>query len=80
MSPHEDADPAPELKLSGREIVYELVYAPESTCFVRRALEAGCRVVYGRKMLIAQAMRQFLLFTGREYPPSVAENLERGFD
>jgi shikimate 5-dehydrogenase len=31
-------------------------------------------------MLIAQAMRQFLLFTGREYPPSVAENLERGFD
>ena len=80
MRPHEDAEPAPGFNFSGREIVYELVYAPERTCFVRRALEAGCRVVYGREMLIAQAMRQFLLFTGSEYPLSLVQELANGLD
>jgi 3-dehydroquinate dehydratase/shikimate dehydrogenase len=80
MTPREDSDPAPGLRFSGSEIVYELVYSPAKTCLVRRALEAGCRVVYGREMLIAQAMRQFLLFTGSEYPPSLLRELAGGLD
>ena len=80
MAPHEDADPVPGLGFGGREIVYELVYAPEKTPLVRRALSAGCRVLYGRQMLVAQALRQFHLFTGAEYPPAIAEKLSRGFD
>lgn len=80
MTPHEDLDPAPGISFSGREVVYELVYAPERTCFVRRALEAGCRIVYGRQMLIAQAMRQFSLFTGSHYPPAVVDGLWNGSD
>jgi 3-dehydroquinate dehydratase/shikimate dehydrogenase len=73
MTPHEDADPAPELSFSGSQIVYELVYAPEETSFVRRALKAGCKVIYGRQMLMAQAMHQFKLFTGSEYPPDLVD-------
>jgi 3-dehydroquinate dehydratase/shikimate dehydrogenase len=80
MTPNEDADPAPGLDFTGREIVYELVYAPERTRFVRRAITAGCRVLYGRQMLIAQALRQFLLFTGVEYPPELVEGLNKEFD
>ncbi len=81
MTPQdEDSDPAPGLGFSGREIVYELVYSPAKTCFVRRALSAGCRVVYGREMLVAQATRQFQLFTGSEYPASLLPELARGLD
>ena len=80
MAPHEEADPAPGLGFSGREIVYELIYAPERTAFVRRAVSAGCRVLYGRQMLVAQALRQFRLFTGVDYPPAIAGELARGLD
>ena len=68
MTPREKTDPWPELRLTGGEIVYEVVYAPKVTPFVRRAADAGCRVVYGEAMLREQGYRQFSLFTGLEYP------------
>ena len=72
-------DPAPGLRFTGAEIVYELVYAPAVSPFLRRALDAGCRVVGGIRMLRAQAMEQFRLFTGSEYPPdALAELLKEG--
>jgi shikimate 5-dehydrogenase len=73
-------DPAPGLKLRGKEIVYELVYSPAVTPFLERARGAGCRLVPGRKMLLAQAMEQFRLFTGRAYPADLAAKVEPGID
>jgi shikimate 5-dehydrogenase len=75
MAPEIEADPAPGLGLTGRELVYELIYAPGKTAFVKRALAAGCRIVYGRRMLLEQARLQFRLFTGREYPPDALTEL-----
>jgi len=80
MTPHDADDPAPGLRFTGRELVYELVYAPAQTPFVRRALAAGCRVVYGRQMLLAQAALQFQAFTGVPYPPALLAELERSFN
>jgi 3-dehydroquinate dehydratase/shikimate dehydrogenase len=71
MAPHEDQDPAPGLKFIAGQVVYELVYEPDETVFVRRALAAGSRIIYGRQMLMAQAMHQFKLFTGLDYPPEL---------
>jgi 3-dehydroquinate dehydratase / shikimate dehydrogenase len=76
MTPKEEEDPAPAFPFTGRELVYELVYAPPKTRFVRRALQAGCRVCYGRQMLLAQAALQFQCFTGVEYPPRLMRELE----
>jgi 3-dehydroquinate dehydratase/shikimate dehydrogenase len=73
MTPREDEDPAPGLGFRAGQVVYELVYAPEETPFVRRAQEAGSKVIYGRQMLMAQAMHQFKLFTGKEYPPDLVD-------
>jgi 3-dehydroquinate dehydratase / shikimate dehydrogenase len=76
MAPGNTADPAPGIVFTGREIVYELVYSPPVTPFLQRALDAGCRVVEGIRMLQAQAMEQFRLFTGAEYPPHALDELE----
>jgi 3-dehydroquinate dehydratase / shikimate dehydrogenase len=73
-------DPAPGLKLGGKEIVYELVYSPAVTPFLERAASAGCRIVPGRKMLLAQAVAQFRLFTGRAYPAELAAKVEPRID
>jgi 3-dehydroquinate dehydratase/shikimate dehydrogenase len=80
MSPLEGIDPAPTLAFSGTETVYELVYSPGKTKFLQRALEAGCRVIYGRQMLLAQAMRQFRLFSGVDYPVLQLAGLEADRD
>jgi len=70
-------DPVPEYRFSGREIVYDLVYAPRRTPLLARAEAAGCTVIPGIRMLLAQAQEQFRLFTGREMPASLVAALER---
>jgi len=68
-------DPVPGLAFTGSEIVYELVYEPPVTPFAARAAAAGCRLIGGWAMLVAQAMRQFALFTGKPYPEELAKEL-----
>ncbi|MGD0725849.1 MAG: type I 3-dehydroquinate dehydratase [Spirochaetia bacterium] len=80
MTPDILGDPAPGLRFSGKEIVYELLYAPPTTAFLQRALDAGCRVVRGRQMLIGQAMEQFRLFTGSAYPAHLKAEFEADMD
>lgn len=75
MHPREEEDPCPDLSFRGQEVVYDLVYAPKETRFLQRAKAAGCSVIYGDAMLIHQAFRQFLLFTGREYPRQLIEGM-----
>jgi 3-dehydroquinate dehydratase/shikimate dehydrogenase len=50
-------------------IVFDLVYAPAETALIRDARAAGCRIIGGIEMLVAQAERQFELWTGQR-PPS----------
>ena len=67
MEPDTDADPLPAYRFSGSEIVYELIYAPEETRFLRRAAEAGCLTLGGSEMLQAQAVLQFEEFSRAYY-------------
>ncbi len=68
MHPREADDALPSFRFTGREVVYDIVYAPRETVFLKRAAEAGCRIVHGEEMLMNQAYRQFFLYTGRPYP------------
>lgn len=64
-------DPLEWYEFSGREALYEMIYAPPETPVMRRARAAGCRVTNGLGMLHAQATAQFSLFTGLDYPRSI---------
>jgi 3-dehydroquinate dehydratase/shikimate dehydrogenase len=55
-------------QLRGAGVAYDLVYNPAETRFMREASEAGCQVVGGLEMLVAQAAIQFQLWTGSEPP------------
>lgn len=61
-------DPIAQVPLTGREIVYDIVYAPPETPLLARARAAGCTIVFGYEMLLGQAYQQFRLFTGVPYP------------
>ena len=63
-----DPDPIPFYKFTGHELVYDIIYSPPETELMKRASLAGCRVLGGMPMLLAQGRAQFLLFTGRDLP------------
>ncbi len=53
-------------QLRGVRWAYDLVYNPAETRFLREARAAGCETLSGMEMLIAQAVEQFKLWTGRQ--------------
>lgn len=64
MHPAVDATPIAGELLTGR-LVYDLVYNPPETRLLREAAAAGCDVLNGLEMLVAQAQAQFEWWTGR---------------
>jgi len=63
--------PATAEQLRGARLVYDLVYNPTNTRFLREARKAGCETLGGLEMLVAQARRQFKLWTGKAADPAV---------
>ena len=61
--PGPDVTPVPATDLDGR-VVYDLVYNPARTRLLSDAAAAGCTVIGGLGMLVAQAERQFAWWTG----------------
>jgi 3-dehydroquinate dehydratase/shikimate dehydrogenase len=49
-------------------LVYDLIYDPDPTAFMRAAEDAGVTAIGGLAMLVAQAERQFEIWTGQRPP------------
>lgn len=50
------------------QVVYDLVYNPPMTKFLKLARRKGAEVISGIEMLILQASKSFELWTGKEMP------------
>ena len=57
-----DGDAAPWYEFTGSEVVFDVVYTPPDTPFIKRAQAAGCRVVTGDRMFDGQADAQFEIY------------------
>lgn len=62
-----DPSPMAGVPIDG-EIVFDLVYAPAETALLAQARAAGCLTIGGIEMLVAQAEKQFGLWTGHRPP------------
>jgi 3-dehydroquinate dehydratase / shikimate dehydrogenase len=75
-------DAATESPIAGAsldgEIVFDLVYAPANTRLLQDARAAGCMTIGGLEMLVAQAERQFELWTGQTPPPGLFQRAAAG--
>ena len=54
--------------LSQGQTVFDIVYRPHETAFLRAAGDRGCAKIYGIEMLLRQAAAQCTLWTGAEAP------------
>jgi len=55
---HPDTEKSPEIDYAGltpKHLVYDLIYNPETTLFLKRGKEAGATIMNGKKMLELQA-------------------------
>jgi len=70
--------PATSEQLRGVRLAYDLVYNPSETRFLSEARAAGCETIGGLDMLIAQAVEQFKLWTGKHPNVDVMRATARG--
>lgn len=68
MYPHMTQTVIETRHLRPAQIVYDVVYNPLETKFLREAQEIGCQVVPGYEMLLLQGVAQFELWTGQPAP------------
>jgi 3-dehydroquinate dehydratase/shikimate dehydrogenase len=68
MHPNVDATPFDKEHLREGTVVFDAVYTPEETLFIRNARERNCPAVTGVDMFVRQACLQFRHFTGRDGP------------
>ena len=65
MAPRADNTPLPDEKLFHPDLlVYDLIYHPAKTLFLRQAEKSGARIINGLPMLVYQGIESFYLWTG----------------
>lgn len=64
----ENETPATAAQMKNLHLVYDLVYNPLETLFLREAKSVGIPTIGGLAMLVAQGMKQFEIWTGLDAP------------
>src|SRR5205807_9676433 len=77
MHPNVDESPIHPSFLKPGLMVMDVVYTPETTLLVKEARSRGCHVLTGVDMFVHQAALQFRLFTGKDAPLDLMQNLVR---
>ena len=73
-----DDTPAPPAAFRPGMLVFDTVYHPEHTMFLKLAKERGCTTVTGVDMFVHQAAHQFQIYTGHEAPMQLMRDVMKG--
>lgn len=70
MEPLTDESPLDASLLNSGQTVFDLIYNPAETLLLKDAKKAGAKTINGMPMLVAQALEQVRLWSGKELTPS----------
>ncbi|MCL2608286.1 MAG: type I 3-dehydroquinate dehydratase [Treponema sp.] len=71
-------DPILHYRFSGQEVLMDLLYRPEVTPLMKRAMDAGCAVLGGRDMFMRQARYEYMQFMGGDFPDHLMSKIKIG--
>ncbi len=77
MHPNVDETPFERRHMKPSMVVFDAVYNPENTLFVKDAKAQNCNVITGLDMFVRQAALQFKLFTGHDGPADLMRDVIR---
>jgi 3-dehydroquinate dehydratase/shikimate dehydrogenase len=77
MHPDVDSTPVPPAAFREGMLVFDTVYHPEHTLFIKEAAAHGCQTVTGVDMFVRQAALQFHYYTGQNAPEDVMRAVVR---
>ncbi len=73
MKPNINALPIPSaIRFSNHQIIFDIIYTPIETAFLRRAKADGAATINGVEMFVQQGAKAFELWTGKLFPFAVA--------
>ena len=73
MTPNIDALPIPSaIRFSNHQIIFDIIYTPIETAFLRRAKADSATTINGVEMFVHQGAKAFELWTGKPFPVDVA--------
>ena len=75
MESEDDHDPLEYYKFSGDEVIMGLTGESYSNRCLKRAEEAGCRILNGHEMLHRQVRYKYNYFMNKEFPPSLVSRV-----
>ncbi|HEX2926379.1 MAG TPA: shikimate dehydrogenase [Ruminiclostridium sp.] len=76
MSTYLDSTPFDfDFKFSCSQLVYDVIYVPKKTKFLKQAEKAGCKLRNGFGMLINQGISSFEIWTGTQVSKTQADEL-----
>jgi len=75
MSPQENQSLLRKELISSSQIVFDVVYVPYETKFLKEAREKGAKIIHGLDMFLYQGVAQFELFTGHKAPEEVMKKV-----
>ena len=71
-------NPLPELQTLKNQWVYDVIYTPTKTEFLKKAGKNNSKLIYGIDLFIFQGIEAFILFTNREkLRNKIYKNVER---
>lgn len=73
MAEQENKSPVPKNLLSGKQIIFDIVYIPAMTKLLKDARKNGATIIPGREMLLYQALSQFEIYTNNAAPVKTME-------
>ncbi len=66
MAPHIELSPLPKELFHNKMAVFDVIYNPSETLFLKYAKLAGCKVQNGLRMLLYQGLESFQYWTGKD--------------
>ncbi len=75
MKGFDESSPIPKNCLNNFKYVYDIVYNPIKTRFIKWAEDAGCKTILGINMFVSQAIEQLKIWTGNDYNKNEIETI-----